>query len=202
MNYIDNVTMEYPISLIDIQQKHPNVIMPQSMRNYSLVLNSDIPNYDHLRQKVQEGTPVIAPDELQPEGAVVEHVPDVSEDGVEPPTPPAPYFIQVWEVVDLPKEEADANVAAWEKEQAEASVIRITKRQALIALFVIKKIKDSDVLAAIDRIPDEDDRYMAKINWEGAVTIDNNSPFTSQIGDLLGLTEEEMNSMFRYAQTQ
>lgn len=73
----------------------------------------------------------------------------------------------------------------------------VTMRQARLALLGIGLLDDVD--AAIAAIPDPVQRKAAEIEWEYAQTVDRNSPFTQQMAAGLGLTAEQLDSLFTQA---
>ena len=67
----------------------------------------------------------------------------------------------------------------------------VTMRQARLALLGAGLLDDVD--AAIASISDPIQRKAAEIEWEYAQTVDRDSPFTRQLAQGLGLTDEQKN---------
>ena len=70
----------------------------------------------------------------------------------------------------------------------------VTMRQARLVLLNAGLLDDVD--AAIASIPDPVQRKAAEIEWEYAQTVDRDSPFTRQLAQGLGLTDEQKNVLF------
>ena len=109
---------------------------------------------------------------------------------------------QQWSVVPLSAEElqavADAKAKA-EQEAQDAALVRVSKRQALLALFDLKDIKEDAILAAIDAIPDEHARYRTLVDWQGAATIESDSPTVLLLAGALNITAD-LPTLFDYAE--
>lgn len=73
----------------------------------------------------------------------------------------------------------------------------VTMRQARLALLGAGLL--DDVNAAIAAIQDTTQRRAAEIEWEYAQTVDRASPFTQQLASGLGLTSEQLDSLFTQA---
>jgi hypothetical protein len=73
----------------------------------------------------------------------------------------------------------------------------ITMRQARLELLNIGKLDDVD--AALAAIPDEQQRKAAQIEWEYATIIERNAPLVISLTPALGLTETEMDDLFKAA---
>lgn len=73
----------------------------------------------------------------------------------------------------------------------------VTMRQARLALLGAGLL--DSVTAAIAAIPDTAQRRAAEIEWEYAQTVDRASPFTQQLAFGLGLTSEQLDSLFTQA---
>ena len=86
--------------------------------------------------------------------------------------------------------------AEWVPPPAPAVVIpqSVTMRQARLALLSAGLLDDVD--AAITSIHDPIQRKAAEIEWEYAQTVDRDSPFTRQLAQGLGLTDEQKNELF------
>lgn len=109
---------------------------------------------------------------------------------------------QQWEVVPLNADELaqiEAQRVADEKAAADAARITITKRQALLALFDLRGIKDADIDAQIELIEDETQRYRARVDWQGAASIESDSPTVLMIAAALDLSEQDLSALFDYA---
>jgi len=112
-------------------------------------------------------------------------------------------WLQQWKVVklsaaELVQIEADRLVA--EQAAKDAARITVTKRQVLLALFLRKGIKAEQIDAVINAIPDEIERYMARVDWDGAAAIESDSQTVAMLSQALGLTEAEMPDLFEFAQ--
>ncbi|QIL72330.1 hypothetical protein G7048_19400 [Diaphorobacter sp. HDW4B] len=111
---------------------------------------------------------------------------------------------QKWQIVALNGDELaqiDAQRVADEKAAADAARITITKRQALLALFDLRGIKDSDIDAQIDQVPDETQRYRARVDWQGAASIESDSPTVQMLAASLDLSASNLQALFDYAKT-
>lgn len=173
--YIDKETMEYPIDLVEIQKRNPEWLMPQNLEKYAFVHLAPFPEYSVDTHKLVEDVP-------------------------KPTTNPQIYQ-QVWNVVELSSEELEEIRLENERLISESKIIEVSRRQALLALSRMKNIKDTDVYAVIQSIESEELRYEARISWEGAISFVSNSEFVSLIGELLGLTQNDIDSLFAYART-
>ena len=112
-------------------------------------------------------------------------------------------WLQQWKVVKLSKAELDqieAERLAAEQAAKDAARITVTKRQVLLALFLRKGIKADQIDAVINAIPDETQRYMARVDWDGAAAIESDSQTVGLLSQALGLTEAEMPDLFDFAQ--
>ena len=112
---------------------------------------------------------------------------------------------QQWEIVPLDVEELaqiEARRQADAKAAADAARITITKRQALLALFDLRGIKDTDIDAQIELIEDETQRYRARVDWQGAASIESDSPTVQMIAAALQLSEQDLSALFDYALAQ
>lgn len=78
-------------------------------------------------------------------------------------------------------------------------ITSVTMRQARLALLGAGLLDDVD--AAIAAIPDPVQRKAAEIEWEYAQTVDRDSPFTRQLAQGLGLTDEQKDALFTQAAT-
>lgn len=72
----------------------------------------------------------------------------------------------------------------------------ITMRQARLQLHKIGKL--TDVQAAINALP-EPPKTEAQIEWDYASVVERASPFVSLLTPALGLSEEEIDNLFREA---
>lgn len=172
--YIDKETGTYPLSEADIQDLNPRVMMAHHLEQYALVVPAPVPEHDRETHKAIEGTPI-------------------EVDG---------QFVQQWEIVPLSSEELEAIARAKaraEQEARDAARIRVTKRQALLALFDLEGIKEESVIAVINAIEDEHLRYRTLVDWQGAATIDSDSPTVSAVAGALEITER-LPALFDYAQ--
>ena len=60
--------------------------------------------------------------------------------------------------------------------------------------------KADQIDAVINAIPDETQRYMARVDWDGAAAIESDSQTVGMLSQALGLTEAEMPDLFEFAQ--
>lgn len=98
-------------------------------------------------------------------------------------------------VVDISNTNAyKAKVA--EKEAKIQNSKTITKRQLLFWLFQQKGIKEDAIFAAISTIDDEATQYLAEKSYTGTNNFEYGNPFVPVIGRALGLTIEEIKTMF------
>jgi hypothetical protein len=175
--YIHIDTKEYPLTEVDIRERHPNTMFGKPFiptEHYEPVEPSDTPTYEPETHK---------PKEMEP----------VNIDGV---------WRQQWSIVPLSAEELQAVAVAKvkaEREAREAARKRVTKRQALLALFDLKGIREDAILTAIEAIPDEHMRYRTLVDWQGAVTIESNSRTVQLLADALNLTAD-LPTLFEYAE--
>ncbi|KAF1054976.1 MAG: hypothetical protein GAK34_00661 [Delftia tsuruhatensis] len=172
--YINTETGQYPLSVAQIQELHPLTMMAHHLECYAPVEPSDTPTHDADTQK---------PVEVEP----------VQVDGV---------WRQQWAVVPLSAEELQAVAAAKakaEQEARDAARVRVTKRQALLALYDLKSIREDAILAAINAIEDEHARYRTLVDWQGAATIENDSPTVLLLAGALNITAD-LPALFEYAE--
>ena len=73
----------------------------------------------------------------------------------------------------------------------------VTMRQARLALLGAGLL--DTVAQAVAAISDPVQRKAAEIEWEYAQTVDRNSPFTQQLAAGLGLSSEQLDSLFTQA---
>jgi hypothetical protein len=172
--YINIETGNYPLSVVQIQELHPLTLMAQYLECYALVEPTDTPAYDPDTQKPVEAEPI----EIK---------------GV---------WHQQWSVVPLTSEElqavAEAKTKA-EQEARDAARVSVTKRQALLALFDLKGIKEDAILTAIDAMPDEHARYRTLVDWQGAATIESDSPTVLLLAEALSI-KADLLALFKYAE--
>ncbi len=172
--YINIETGQYPLSVAQIQDLHPLTMMAHHLECYAPVELTGTPSYDAETHK---------PIEIEP----------VQVDGV---------WRQQWSVVPLSADElqavADAKAKA-EQEARDAARVRVTKRQALLALYDLKSIREDAILAAINSIEDEHARYRTLVDWQGAATIENDSPTVLLLASALNITAD-LPTLFDYAE--
>lgn len=109
---------------------------------------------------------------------------------------------QQWTVVPLTVEELaqiEAERLAAEQAARDAARVSVSKRQALLALYDLKGVKDSDIDAQIAMIPDETTRYRAQVSWQGSAAIESDSPTVLMLASALGLSEQDLSTLFDYA---
>jgi len=76
----------------------------------------------------------------------------------------------------------------------------VTMRQARLALLAINKLSAVD--AAIASIEPEAQRQAIQIEWEYAATVDRDSPWVAGLAPALGLTSDDLDSLFVFAAGQ
>lgn len=108
-----------------------------------------------------------------------------------------------YELVDVPKYKGDTTPRAWRYNDGEFSMVdgtligqepvsvpkSVTMRQARLALSAAGLL--ASVNAAIEAASEE-----AQIEWEYAATVDRDSALLQQIGAGLGLTDEQLDTLF------
>lgn len=72
----------------------------------------------------------------------------------------------------------------------------ITKRQLLVWLFTQKQKTEDDIFNVIETIQDTAQRYLAKVNYGGTNNFYYGNEFVPLIGQALGLTIDEIKTMF------
>ena len=70
----------------------------------------------------------------------------------------------------------------------------VTMRQARLALLAAGYL--DRVQEAFANIPDESVKKAAMIEWEYAGTVERNSPFTTQMAAMLGLSSDDLDRLF------
>lgn len=134
--YIDKETGEYPLSLLQIQAKHPLTMMAHHLGCYALVELSDPPAYDADTHK---------PVEIDP----------IEVDGL---------WRQQWSVVPLNAIELAERERQREAEAAALIPKSCTRRQGQLALLTHGVLDDAEV--AIAAITDPVQRREAQIEYE------------------------------------
>jgi hypothetical protein len=171
--YIHIETAEYPLSILDIQGRHPNTIFGTPFippEGYVLVEAADTPDHDADTQK---------PVEIEP----------VEIDGV---------WRQQWAVVPLTEE--DLAELQRQREEAAAALIpkSCTRRQGQLALLTHGVLDDAE--AAIAAITDPVQKREAQIEYE-ADTWERANPFLQQLWAQLGGTPQSLDEAFALAVT-
>lgn len=171
--YIHIETAEYPLSILDIQGRHPNTIFGTPFippEGYALVEPADTPAYEADTQKPVEGEPI-------------------EIDGV---------WRQQWSVVPLTEEE----LAELQRQREEAAAALIpkscTRRQGQLALLTHGVLDDAE--AAIAAITDPVQKREAQIEYE-ADTWERANPFLQQLWAQLGGTPQSLDEAFALAVT-
>lgn len=109
---------------------------------------------------------------------------------VEPPTIPFgkiakwDYDKSNWEFIDNPANQIPDKPLV---------PMTVTMRQARLALLKAGKL--SMVASVIDSLPSPDKEYV-QIEWEYSQTVERNRPYVIQLGEALGLSEEELDNLF------
>lgn len=75
-----------------------------------------------------------------------------------------------------------------------------TPAQGLVALYAVKQITEQGVNDAIAQIPDPVQRYTAQIGFTRATVWERDSATMQAMAGLLGLTEQDLDALFEYAQ--
>ncbi|MBB6578016.1 hypothetical protein HNP33_002084 [Comamonas odontotermitis] len=176
--YIDTTTQEWGLTQAEIMQRHPMTVFPEPfapLEQYAKVVDQPQPACNAETHKLIEAKPKLINGEWQ----------------------------QQWRKVALTESELEQRVAeqaAAEQAAKDAARITVTKRQVLLALFLRKGIKADQIDAVINAIPDETQRYMARVDWDGAAAIESDSQTVGMLSQALGLTEAEMPDLFDFAQ--
>lgn len=76
-----------------------------------------------------------------------------------------------------------------------------TPAQGLVALFIVKNITEADILTAIDNISNPLDKYTCQIGYTRATEWERGSDSFQRIAELLGLTEDDLDTLFDIAVT-
>lgn len=175
MRIIDTETGDYPVDMTVLQERHPRTLMPQYLPRYAEVRDTPLPEYDPETQKAIEVDPAV-------------------EDGL---------YARQWLVTPLSEQELAAIAAARaraEQEARDAARVSVTKRQALLALFDLEGVKEESIIAVINAVENELIRYRMLVDWQGAATIDSDSPTVLSLAHALGITER-LPALFEYAET-
>ena len=85
-----------------------------------------------------------------------------------------------------------------EPPQEEQLLDALTARQIRLGL-VLNGISLDQVGAAIDAIENDQDRAVAKVEWEWASSFERNHPLLQQVGASLGLSEDQIDAMWEQA---
>lgn len=90
---------------------------------------------------------------------------------------------------------SDSDAEKIKLEQSNKSVIpaSVTMRQARLALLAAGKL--AQVEAAINSLP-EPQKSEAKIEWEYSAEVVRNKPFVQSLGAALGLSDDDLDSLF------
>lgn len=83
-------------------------------------------------------------------------------------------------------------------EELRAALPRLTRRQFKLGLLE-HGITSDQILATINAMPDGMEKEVAKIEWEDATTFERGHPLVSSIGSSLGLTEQQIDTMWAAA---
>lgn len=77
----------------------------------------------------------------------------------------------------------------------------ITKRQLLIWLYLNAGKTEEDIYTAINAIPDATTKYLATVNYSGTNNFYYGNNYVQVIGAILGLTVDQLKTMFDEAST-
>lgn len=93
--------------------------------------------------------------------------------------------------------ETDEYLAKVAEQEAHILALKcITKRQLLIWLYTQKGKTEDDILNAIDTIQDSSQKYLAKVNYNGTNNFYYGNDFVPVIGQALGLSLDDIKTMF------
>ena len=101
-------------------------------------------------------------------------------------------IVHSWNIVELSQEEKDAMQASWRL------TVSISNRQARLALKQENLL--DQVNAIISSLP-EPDKSLIETEWEYAAVIERSSPWIGSMTYALGITEEDMDDLFKLAAT-
>ena len=185
MNYINTETNQYPINEREIKEMFPQVTFPSPFTppdQFKVVFASPVPEHNAVIQVAREGEPV-----LTAKG----------------------HYEQTWVITDKFTDYRDENGVLHTKEEQEADAIAqdlksktpatVTMRQARLALLDLDLLSSID--EAINAMP-EPDKTKAKIEWEYAAVVERNSDWVSDLGQQLGLSDVQIDALFRLAATK
>ena len=183
--YINTDTQQYPITETQIRELFPNVSFPVPFvppNNFAPVFPVPQPSFDPVVQVAVEGKPV-----LTAKG----------------------HYEQTWVITDKFVDYRDEDGVLHTKEEQEANAIAqdlksktpatVTMRQARLALLDLDLLSSID--EAINSMP-EPDKTKAKIEWEYAAVVERNSDWVSDLGQQLGLSDVQIDDLFRLAATK
>jgi len=165
----DGAVVQYPYDLYALRQDNPNTSFPDGMTAEQYA------EWDMV--------PVMVDPEPEFDGVYkeLEAVGPTLVDGV---------WTQGWSVVDRDPEDVQETI------EARRQGMRCSMRQARLALAeqgLLSQVQD-----AISLIP-EPDKTKVEIEWEYASTIDRNSSWVSVLQPALGLSDEQVDSLFKTA---
>ncbi len=106
--------------------------------------------------------------------------------------------IDVWEGGEVVKKPFD--FIAPVSEPAPVPLAALTARQLRLGL-VLNGFSLEQVAATIEGIPVEQDRAMARVEWEYASQFERGHPLIAHVGAELGLTEAQIDAMWGQALT-
>jgi hypothetical protein len=171
-NYINTLTLNYPVSDSDIKGMFPNTSFPSPFTppsDYVYVFPSPRPEHDPVTQTLAETLPVL------------------SSKG---------NWEQGWSIVELyeTQENKDIAIAAdLETKRLKSIPKEVTMRQARLALLAAGLM--DDITAAIESLPSPQ-KEAAKIEWEYSQTVERNRGFVLLLGSALGLTSIQLDNLF------
>lgn len=98
-----------------------------------------------------------------------------------------------WDIVALTSEELASRLQLWRDNT------QVSMRQARLALNAEGKL--GLVAPAISAIPDPQMKAVAELEWEYASVVDRTSPTIAMLQPALSMTDEQMDDLFRLADT-
>lgn len=114
------------------------------------------------------------------------------------PDDPDPRGVQIWEQVSAMEVGPYVPPPELTPEEIRAQMKQLTARQFRLGL-VTAGMTPQQVTAVIAAMPAGPDQQMAQIEWEYATTFSRTHPLIESIGGALGLTPEQIDTMWTAA---